>query len=177
MACCSSFGLAPTNWFRFLLEIIFVLLVIHSVRKTRKDFLDELAKVDSISDYMAMHGWVYTLFEWLGITLNVTVILLWLVYCILPSRRSLSGNPDDYVTYQDLSALASWEHHYVGVNALNVILQTIRSLRFFQILPSGERLVVSLQAMTPQLASLFQPDEGGGHCLPCAVDIEHICTV
>ena len=32
-----------------------------------------------------------------------------------------------------LTELARWDEHYIGINAVNIVLQTFRALRFFQV--------------------------------------------
>ena len=145
----------PLTMGRMLLEIVFIVLYIREVRQE----VNEFRSAHSFRDYMNQYGWMNNLGDWLSIIANGTIIAFWIVLVSLRQRRDLVAMGDgtaDFDAYFDLGTLAVWDEQYVGVNAANIVIQTFRALRFFQVLYQGERLTHSLNKMAPELIS-FAP--------------------
>lgn len=145
-------GIAPTNWFRFLLEVFFCLLVVDSVASEVREFRSSDV---SVIEHIRSHGWLYKLFDLLGILLNITVLFLWVAFVVSPTRRNLADQARDSPTYIELGWLVAWSNHYNAVNALNVIVRTIRSVKFFQVLSCSDYLVYALHRMIPKIMSFL----------------------
>ena len=148
-----STGIDGVTFFRMLLELIFILIFI----KTTNDERHEYIAAGSFRAYMDQYGWLNNIGDALSILLNLLIVAFWIRLIALPQRLQLTRKADDaessFDTYFELSELARWDEHYIGINAANIVLQTFRSLRFFQVTTQGERLTHTLKSLAPELCT------------------------
>lgn len=146
-----STGIDGQTFFRMLLELIFILFLIKTINGERYKCRD----ARSFRKYIREHGWLNTIGDWLSILANLLVVFFWIRMIALPQRMELTRKADrldeSFDKYFELSELARWDEHYVGINSVNIVLQTLRSLRFFQVTKQGERLIYTLKSLAPEL--------------------------
>ena len=93
--------------------------------------------------------------------LNWAVLIKWTVWLSMDFSRleeySLSGDEKVEATaagfeYPDITAGVDWEEGWRSINGLNVMMQTLRGIAYFQLSKSGHRLVSAVNRAIPQLA-------------------------
>eukprot|EP01043_Picozoa_sp_COSAG02_P031759 COSAG02_NODE_2088_length_9877_cov_3.833299_1_plen_1373_part_00 len=148
-----STGIDGQTFFRMLLELIFILLMF----KTINDERHKCRLAGGLRMYIREYGWLNTIGDGLSILANLIVVCFWIRMISLPQRLELTRKADrvdePFDRYFELSELSRWDEHYVGINSANIVLQTLRSLRFFQVTTQGERLIHTLKSLAPELCA------------------------
>lgn len=89
-----------------------------------------------------------------NILVNISIILHWVEFIYHPTRLQVE-KATDFSQYIDLVPLAEWETRYMSINTLNVLFQTLRGLKYFQITSGGLRLIRSLLEAGPEIMSFL----------------------
>jgi hypothetical protein len=147
-----SFGIAPTHWFRALLEAICVCFVVSDSYRELRKFS---GSKQSFAAYMNEQGWFNNILKGASIATNWCALVMWIAFVALPTRRNLPTNPTDCTVFTDLTTLATWQRYYADANTIAVVLLTYRSVEILGVLSSGERLVYSLRKIIPQFMSFL----------------------
>eukprot|EP00002_Diphylleia_rotans_P018491 TRINITY_DN357_c0_g1_i5.p1 TRINITY_DN357_c0_g1~~TRINITY_DN357_c0_g1_i5.p1 ORF type:complete len:665 (+),score=137.67 TRINITY_DN357_c0_g1_i5:51-2045(+) len=134
---------------RLALEIIFLLVVLYFF------FLDVYvlglkARFD-VQVYIQMVGGpMIASGNWVSHIINFMIIGMWIDYIIMPVRRNLM-NEHPFETFPDIKPIADWEEHYMNVNIVNILWQTMRSIQYLQLNRSGRVLFVALSRAIPEV--------------------------
>ena len=77
-----STGIDGVTFFRMLLELIFILLVLKDVRT---EYL-EYQQSKGLIDYMQRFSWLNNLGDWMSIVVNLLIVAFWIRLITLPQR-------------------------------------------------------------------------------------------
>eukprot|EP00899_Mesostigma_viride_P027378 jgi/Mesvir1/7825/Mv11766-RA.1 len=139
---------------RLSLEILYMLLVAYFCSAMVHDFLFTCRA--RFGPFIAhMGGLTMALLELAGVALSLASVFLWAVYMRLGERRDVMKYYPFRERYVDLWQVAAWEDKWVSVTCINLLVQTMRSLTFFQVTRGGARLIRSVAAAVPEVASFI----------------------
>eukprot|EP00899_Mesostigma_viride_P015330 jgi/Mesvir1/23799/Mv10612-RA.1 len=143
-----------SNRVRLFLEILYVLLVAYFFVVIVYDFA--ITSRFNPRIYVAqMGGLTMTLLELTGIGLSLASIFLWAVFIRQDERREVMTHYPFHEKYVNLWKVVEWEDKWVSVTCINLLIQTMRSLKFFQVTRGGARLIRSVATAVPEVASFI----------------------
>ena len=100
--------------------------------------------------YSEKYGLWNNIGDFMHIVTNIFILLRWVDFINHPVREKLLTT-SDFSSFIDILPLADWEDRYMSLNTLNVLFQTLRSLKYFQITGGGLRLIKSLFLAAPEV--------------------------
>eukprot|EP00899_Mesostigma_viride_P015329 jgi/Mesvir1/23798/Mv10611-RA.1 len=144
----------PINRFRLFLEIVYASMTGFFLVTMLFDFLYK-CRCNPRTYVTHTGGLTMTLLELTGMGLSLASIFLWAVYIRLDERRDLMKHYPFHNEFVDLWKVVEWEDKWVAVTSINLLIQTMRSLKFFQVTRGGARLILSVASAVPEVASFI----------------------
>ena len=90
----------------------------------------------------------------LSLIVNVLILSCWMEFVYSPTRLTLMQRKP-FQKFVNISSLVQWEHRYLGLHVINVLIQTFRSLVFFQVFRGGKLLLGAIRRAIPDVASFL----------------------